>query len=198
MWGEWALMSGSICRYYTGEVQAPILTIVIGGNHEASNYFWELYVSLLLKNSLYSATYGTLQIPWRMARAEHLLPRARGVRAGERDPHRRRVRNLQGAGLLLRFVHRRALSACAFMLILLSWIGAHRVLGTSPVQPRCAAEPVPHPRIQHPPPLPRTFPPAPPLLSSPTRSLAHSSARIALIPDNLPLARLAAKHCPPR
>lgn len=29
-------------RYYTGEKKAPILTIVIGGNHEASNYFWEL------------------------------------------------------------------------------------------------------------------------------------------------------------
>ena len=29
-------------RYYTGEAVAPILTIVIGGNHEASNYFWEL------------------------------------------------------------------------------------------------------------------------------------------------------------
>lgn len=23
---------------------APVLTIIIGGNHEASNYLWELYV----------------------------------------------------------------------------------------------------------------------------------------------------------
>ena len=31
-------------RYYTGEKKAPVLTLVIGGNHEASNYMWELYV----------------------------------------------------------------------------------------------------------------------------------------------------------
>ena len=29
-------------RYYSGEKKAPILTIVIGGNHEASNYMQEL------------------------------------------------------------------------------------------------------------------------------------------------------------
>jgi lariat debranching enzyme len=29
-------------RYYTGEEKASVLTIVIGGNHEASNYMWEL------------------------------------------------------------------------------------------------------------------------------------------------------------
>ena len=34
--------SSTCLRYYTGEKQAPVLTIVIGGNHEASNYFWEL------------------------------------------------------------------------------------------------------------------------------------------------------------
>lgn len=34
---------GGFYKYYTGERQAPILTIIIGGNHEASNYFWELY-----------------------------------------------------------------------------------------------------------------------------------------------------------
>lgn len=33
---------GGFWRYYTGEKKAPILTLVIGGNHEASNYFWEL------------------------------------------------------------------------------------------------------------------------------------------------------------
>ncbi|CAG8600678.1 5501_t:CDS:10, partial [Acaulospora colombiana] len=32
-------------KYYTGQKTAPVLTIVIGGNHEASNYLWELYVS---------------------------------------------------------------------------------------------------------------------------------------------------------
>lgn len=30
-------------KYYSGEKAAPIPTIFIGGNHEASNYMWELY-----------------------------------------------------------------------------------------------------------------------------------------------------------
>ncbi|KJA21674.1 hypothetical protein HYPSUDRAFT_216219 [Hypholoma sublateritium FD-334 SS-4] len=34
---------GTFYKYYTGETVAPILTIIIGGNHEASNYMWELY-----------------------------------------------------------------------------------------------------------------------------------------------------------
>ncbi|KLO19596.1 DBR1-domain-containing protein [Schizopora paradoxa] len=34
---------GGFYKYYTGEKKAPILTVVIGGNHEASNYLWELY-----------------------------------------------------------------------------------------------------------------------------------------------------------
>ena len=29
-------------KYYSGEKTAPVLTIFIGGNHEASNYLWEL------------------------------------------------------------------------------------------------------------------------------------------------------------
>ncbi|TYJ44671.1 hypothetical protein E1A91_A02G000200v1 [Gossypium mustelinum] len=29
--------------YYSGEEVAPVPTIFIGGNHEASNYLWELY-----------------------------------------------------------------------------------------------------------------------------------------------------------
>ncbi|KAG8713855.1 Lariat debranching enzyme A [Ceratobasidium sp. 394] len=33
---------GTFYKYYTGEVKAPVLTLVIGGNHEASNYMWEL------------------------------------------------------------------------------------------------------------------------------------------------------------
>ena len=35
-----------IDRYYTGEKVAPLLTVVIGGNHEASNYLWELWATL--------------------------------------------------------------------------------------------------------------------------------------------------------
>ncbi|KAJ7083674.1 lariat debranching enzyme, C-terminal domain-containing protein [Mycena belliarum] len=34
---------GGFYKYYTGEKKAPVLTLVIGGNHEASNYMWELY-----------------------------------------------------------------------------------------------------------------------------------------------------------
>jgi lariat debranching enzyme len=30
-------------RYYSGEKVAPVLTIFIGGNHEAANHLWELY-----------------------------------------------------------------------------------------------------------------------------------------------------------
>lgn len=33
----------SFWKYYSGEVTAPYPTIFIGGNHEASNYMWELY-----------------------------------------------------------------------------------------------------------------------------------------------------------
>lgn len=33
---------GDFHKYYSGEKVAPLLTIVIGGNHEASNYMWEL------------------------------------------------------------------------------------------------------------------------------------------------------------
>ena len=33
---------GSFHSYYSGKKVAPILTIIIGGNHEASNYMWEL------------------------------------------------------------------------------------------------------------------------------------------------------------
>ena len=35
---------GDFHRYYRGEKVAPFLTIVIGGNHEASNYMMELCV----------------------------------------------------------------------------------------------------------------------------------------------------------
>ncbi|KAJ4707738.1 Lariat debranching enzyme [Melia azedarach] len=33
----------SFWKYYSGEEVAPVPTIFIGGNHEASNYLWELY-----------------------------------------------------------------------------------------------------------------------------------------------------------
>lgn len=34
---------GDFHHYYNGQREAPILTLLIGGNHEASNYLWELY-----------------------------------------------------------------------------------------------------------------------------------------------------------
>ncbi|KAG5462393.1 MAG: hypothetical protein BJ554DRAFT_5287 [Olpidium bornovanus] len=34
---------GTFYQYYTGEKKAPYPTLFIGGNHEASNYLWELY-----------------------------------------------------------------------------------------------------------------------------------------------------------
>lgn len=33
----------SFWKYYSGEKVAPFPTIFIGGNHEASNYLWELF-----------------------------------------------------------------------------------------------------------------------------------------------------------
>ncbi|KAI0820065.1 lariat debranching enzyme, C-terminal domain-containing protein [Trametes gibbosa] len=44
---------GGFAKYYTGEAKAPILTLVIGGNHEASNYFWELYHGGWLAHNIY-------------------------------------------------------------------------------------------------------------------------------------------------
>ncbi|GBE82954.1 Lariat debranching enzyme [Sparassis crispa] len=44
---------GGFYKYYTGEKAAPVLTIVIGGNHEASNYLWELYHGGWLAPNIY-------------------------------------------------------------------------------------------------------------------------------------------------
>ncbi|KAF8606029.1 DBR1-domain-containing protein [Ceratobasidium sp. AG-I] len=44
---------GTFYKYYTGEVTAPVLTIIIGGNHEASNYMWELYHGGWLAPNMY-------------------------------------------------------------------------------------------------------------------------------------------------
>ncbi|CAE6426136.1 unnamed protein product [Rhizoctonia solani] len=44
---------GTFYKYYTGEEKAPVLTIVIGGNHEASNYLWELYHGGWLAPNIY-------------------------------------------------------------------------------------------------------------------------------------------------
>ncbi|KAF8521404.1 lariat debranching enzyme, C-terminal domain-containing protein [Hysterangium stoloniferum] len=44
---------GGFHKYYLGQKKAPILTIVIGGNHEASNYLWELYHGGWLAPNIY-------------------------------------------------------------------------------------------------------------------------------------------------
>lgn len=35
-------------KYYSGEKVAPVMTIFIGGNHEASNHLTELYVVVVV------------------------------------------------------------------------------------------------------------------------------------------------------
>ncbi|KAF7304246.1 DBR1-domain-containing protein [Mycena chlorophos] len=44
---------GGFHKYYTGQKTAPLLTLIIGGNHEASNYMWELYHGGWLAPNMY-------------------------------------------------------------------------------------------------------------------------------------------------
>lgn len=44
---------GTFHEYYSGKRIAPVLTLVIGGNHEASNYMWELYHGGWLAPNIY-------------------------------------------------------------------------------------------------------------------------------------------------
>ncbi|ORY35359.1 lariat debranching enzyme, C-terminal domain-domain-containing protein [Naematelia encephala] len=44
---------GTFHQYYSGQKVAPVLTLVIGGNHEASNYMWELYHGGWLAPNIY-------------------------------------------------------------------------------------------------------------------------------------------------
>jgi len=44
---------GDFHKYYSGEKRAPVLTFVIGGNHEASNYFSELHHGGWLAPNIY-------------------------------------------------------------------------------------------------------------------------------------------------
>lgn len=43
----------SFHKYYSGQAVAPIPTLFIGGNHEASNYLWELYYGGWVAPSIY-------------------------------------------------------------------------------------------------------------------------------------------------
>jgi hypothetical protein len=43
LYGRVLLVCFDSCpQYYTGEAVAPYPTIFVGGNHEASNYLWEV------------------------------------------------------------------------------------------------------------------------------------------------------------
>lgn len=44
---------GDFHKYYSGASTAPVLTIIIGGNHKASNYFFELYYGGWLAPNIY-------------------------------------------------------------------------------------------------------------------------------------------------
>ena len=44
---------GDFHKYYRGEKHAPVLTLVVGSNHEASNYFFELYHGGWLAPNIY-------------------------------------------------------------------------------------------------------------------------------------------------
>jgi lariat debranching enzyme len=43
----------SFYKYYKGEKVAPVMTIVIGGNHEASNHMYELFHGGWLAPNIY-------------------------------------------------------------------------------------------------------------------------------------------------
>lgn len=56
-------MSCCLCRYYSGKKKAPILTIFVGGNHEASNYLQELpYGGWVAPNIYYLGAAGVVSI----------------------------------------------------------------------------------------------------------------------------------------
>lgn len=55
--------TGDFYKYYTGEAKIPILTLCIGGNHEASSYMRELYFGgWLCPNLYYLGAAGVVQV----------------------------------------------------------------------------------------------------------------------------------------
>ena len=53
----------SFYKYYNGEAIAPVLTIFIGGNHEASNYLQELaYGGWVAPNIFYLGYAGVIEV----------------------------------------------------------------------------------------------------------------------------------------
>ena len=49
---------GTFHQYYAGLKKAPIPTIFIGGNHEASSYLWELFHGGWVCENIYFLGYG--------------------------------------------------------------------------------------------------------------------------------------------
>ncbi|KAL6137777.1 hypothetical protein ACLB2K_063066 [Fragaria x ananassa] len=48
-------------KYYSGEAKAPYPTIFISGNHEASNYLWELYYGGRAAHNIYLGFAGVIK-----------------------------------------------------------------------------------------------------------------------------------------
>lgn len=93
-----------LCRYYSGEKKAPVLTVFIGGNHEASNHLQELpYGGWVAPNIYYLG-----KVPPLQTRSHGDLPHspcpARPLR--DRPPVSRRLR---GSGAVPRRADRRHL-----------------------------------------------------------------------------------------
>ena len=51
---------GDFYEYYSGERKAPLLTLFIGGNHEASNYLKELYHGGWVAENIYFMGYSNV------------------------------------------------------------------------------------------------------------------------------------------
>lgn len=88
------LVTCHLYRYYTGVKKAPILTIVIGGNHEASSYFWELWVRVRIMIMSVLNHLLCMQIPRWLDCTEYLLPRACWLCASQWNSDSRRLWHL--------------------------------------------------------------------------------------------------------
>ncbi|CAH0058268.1 unnamed protein product [Clonostachys solani] len=79
---------GDFHKYYSKQTRAPVLTIVIGGNHEASNYLFELYHGgWLAPNIFYMGAAGVIRYgPWRIAGLSGIYSRP-----DYRSPHHERL-----------------------------------------------------------------------------------------------------------
>ncbi|KAK7426127.1 lariat debranching enzyme [Neonectria magnoliae] len=91
---------GDFYKYYSGEATAPVLTLVIGGNHEASNYLAELHHGgWLAPNIFYLGAAGVVRYgPWRIAGLSGIY-----YKSDYRKPHHERLP--YGAGAVRSVYH---------------------------------------------------------------------------------------------